>query len=178
MKLSDHEINAHLRDKLQNIAGRHLYVILGTYECLDRYERVALPELLGPDNQKLPAPVNVNRTLLERIPDEEVKMLVQSEARRPEHVRQRLYDEFDALLSETLAGYPAVALKQLELLFAFDLELDKLRIRAVNQKHILLMLAGERTSERITLFHEASPQWHRTLPATLVPEDHLCELTT
>ena len=178
MRLSDHEINAHLRDKLQNVAGRHLYVVLGTYEALDRYEKVALPELRGPNNQKIPAPVNVNRTLLERFPDEELKKLVQSEARRPEHIKQRLYDEFDRLLTETLADQPVVALKQLELLFAFDLELDKLRIRAVNQKHILLLLPGEQASERIMLFHEASPQWHRTLPATLVPEDHLCELTT
>ena len=177
MKLSDHEINAHLRDKLQNVAGRHLYVILGTYEALDHYEKVALPELRGPNNEKIPAPVNVNRTLLERVPDEELKKMVQSEARRPEHVKQRLYDEFDRLLTETLADQSVVALKQLELLFAFDLEFDKLRIRAVNQKHILLMLPGEKSSERIMLFHEASPQWHRTLPATLVPEEHLYELT-
>ena len=166
-----------MRDKLQNVAGRHLYVILGTYESLDRYENVALPELRGPNNQKIPAPVNVNRRMLERIPDKELKSLVQKEARRPEYIKQRLYEEFDRLLTETLADQPAVALKQLELLFSLNLELDKLRIRAVNQKHILLMLAGERASERIMLFHEASPQWYRTLPATLVPEDHLCELT-
>lgn len=177
MRLSDHEINSQLRDKFQNVAGRHLYVILGTYKALEHYEKIAYPELHGPDNHKLPAPLNVNRTLLDRLQDEDLKSLVRSEARRPEHIKQRLYDEFDRLLSETLADHPVVALKQLELLFAFDLELDKLRIRATNQKHILLMLPGERTSERVMLFHEAGPHCHRTLPSTLVPEDHLYELT-
>ncbi len=71
---------------------------------------------------------------------------------------------------------PLVTLKQVELIFAYDLELNCLRIRAVNQKHILLMLPGKSSGSRITLFHEASPACHRTLPANLVPENHLWEL--
>ncbi len=178
MKMSDHEVNSHLRDKLQNVRGRHLYVILGTYEALAKYERLAFPEARGPSNEKLSPPINVNKMLLERIPDEELKSLVQNEAKRPEHVRKRLDQELDNLLAEELAKRSLVTLKQLELLFAYDLELNALRIRAVNQKHILLLVPGQRSGDRLYLFHEAAPQWHRTLPNNLVPDDHLCELTT
>src|ERR1035438_6411188 len=40
MKLSGHQINSNLRQKLEMPTGRHLYVVLGTYERLERYERV------------------------------------------------------------------------------------------------------------------------------------------
>lgn len=176
MRLSDHEVNSHIRDKLQRVGGRHLCAVLGTYEALARYEQRAFPEVRGPTNDKLAAPINVNRTLLERIPDEELKPLVQNEARRPEHVRKRLSDGLDQILAEALAKSAVVTLKHLELLFAYDLELSTLRTRAVNQKYILLLLPGQRSSDRITLFHEASPQWHRTLPRELLPDDHLFEL--
>jgi len=177
MKLSHPEVNSALKDKLANQAGRHLYVILGTYESLDRYERVAFPELRDPDGAKLPKPVNVSRTLLDRFQDEELQKLAGSELRQINHIKDRLYNEFDQILVKGLDQSSALTLKQVELLFAFDIELDKVRIRGVNQKHILLMLPGEKSGERITLFHEASPEWHRTLPQALVPEDHLFELT-
>jgi hypothetical protein len=156
--------------------GRHLYVILGTYERLERYERVTLPEARGQGNDRLAAPVNVNKALLERIPDGDLKELVSHEARRPETIRVRLAQELDRLIAERLEAGTFVALKQMELVFAYDLELNSLRIRAVNQRHVLLLLPGERAGDRITLFHEASPVNHRTLPANLVPDNHLWEL--
>lgn len=176
MKLSDPEVNAALREKLSNQAGRHLYLILGSYDALDRYERVAYPELRSADNEKLPAPVHVSRQLLDRFEDEELRKLAGSELRQTNHIKDRLYNEFDQILVTGLANSTTLTLKQVELLFAFDIEFDRVRIRAVNQKHILLMLPGEMSGERITLFHEASPEWHRTLPQALVPEDHLFEL--
>jgi hypothetical protein len=176
MKMSDHEVNSHLRERFHNVAGRHLYVILGTYDALARYERIAFPEVRDPDNEQLRPALNVNYTLLERLPDEELKELVQNEARRPQQVKDRLYHELDRLLAEELAKNSIVTLKQVELLFAYDLELDKLRTRATNQKHILLLLPGQRSGDNIWLFHEAAPQWHRTMPNALVPEEHLCEI--
>ncbi len=176
MKLSDHEINSALRDRLQMPTGRHLYAILGTYGALERYERVSLSQALGADGKPLRPPVNLNRALLNRIPDDELKELSENEARRSQSVKQRLAEEFDRLLVEELEAGPFVALKQVELVFAYDLELNYLRTRGVNQKHILLLLPGRRDGDRITLFHEASPACHRTLPAGVVPENHLWEL--
>jgi hypothetical protein len=177
MKLSGHEINSQLRQKLEMPTGRHLYVVLGTYERLERYERVDFCEARSPTGQKLEAPANVNHSLLERIPDEELKRLVQTEASRTESVKDRLTKELDALVAEKLNGGSFLALKNLEVLFAYDLELNCLRIRAVNQKHILLLLPGERVGDRITLFHEAPQKYHRTLPHTYVQENHLWELS-
>jgi hypothetical protein len=176
MKLSDHEINSALRERLQMPTGRHLYAILGSYGALERYERVSLSQALGANGEPLKPPINLNRELLRRIPDEDLKELVQNEAKRPQSVRQRLAEEFDRILVESLDASPLVTLKQVELVFAYDLELNGLRTRGVNKKHILLLLPGQRDGDRITLFHEASPACHRTLPANLVPENHLWEL--
>ena len=177
MKLSGHEINSQLRQKLEMPTGRHLYVVLGTYDRLDRYERVDFREARSPSGQKLGDPVNVNHTLLDRINDDELKRLVQTEASRTESVKDRLAKELDTLVAERLNGGSFLALKNLELLFAYDLELNCLRIRATNQKHILILLPGEQVGDRITLFHEAQAQNHRTLPTNLVPENHLWELS-
>ena len=51
MKLSDHEINSALRERLQMPTGRHLYAILGTYGSLERYERVSFSQALGVGRQ-------------------------------------------------------------------------------------------------------------------------------
>lgn len=176
MKLSGHEINSQLRQKLEMPTGRHLYVVLGTYERLERYEKVDFREARSSKGQRLSDPVNVNHVLLDRINDEELKRLVQTEASRTESVKDRLGKELDTLVAEKLNGGSFLALKNLEILFAYDLELNCLRIRATNQKHILILLPGEKVGDRITLFHEAPSNNHRTLPTTLVPENHLWEL--
>jgi hypothetical protein len=173
MKLSGHEINSQLRQKLEMPTGRHLYVVLGIYERLERYEKVDFREAGLPSGGE---PVNVNHNLLERINDEELKRLVQTEASRTESVKDRLAKELDALVAEKLNEGSFLTLKNMELLFAYDLELNCLRIRATNQKHILILLPGEKVGNRITLFHEAPSNNHRTLPTNLVPENHLWEL--
>jgi hypothetical protein len=177
MKLSGHEINSHLRQKLEMPTGRHLYVVLGTYERLERYEKVDFREARSPNGQHLSAPVNVNHNLLDRINDDELKRLVQTEASRTESVKDRLSKELDSLVAEKLNDGSFLALKNFEILFAYDLELNCLRIRAANQKHILMLFPGMKVGDRITLFHEAPPTNHRTLPTNLVPENHLWELS-
>src|SRR5262249_4160128 len=157
--------------------GRHLYVVLGTYERLEQYEKVDFREARSPTGQKLGEPVNVNLQLLERIKDDEFKWLVRNEAMLVETVKDRLTAELDRLVAEKLNGNAFLALKNLEVLFAYDLELNCLRIRAANQKHVLVLLPGERIGDRITLFHEAPQNNHRTLPTNLVPENHLWELS-
>lgn len=177
MRLSGHEINSQLGQKLTMPTGRHLYVVLGTHERLDRYEQVDFHEARSPNGKRLAEPININHSLLERINDVELRRLVQTEASRTESVKDRLAKELDALVAEKLNDGSFLALKNLELLFAYDLELNCLRIRATNQKHILILLPGERVGDRITLFHEALSNNHRTLPTNLVPENHLWELS-
>ena len=113
----------------------------------------------------------------QRFGDEELKWLVRHEAGMQETVKKQLADELDALVADKLMETSFLALKNLELLFAYDMELNCFRIRATNQKHILVLLPGERVADRITLFHEAPATNHRTLPMNLVPENHLWELS-
>ncbi len=177
MRLSGHEINSQLRQKLAMPTGRHLYVVLGTYDRIERYERVAFREARGPDDKPLGPALNINHSLLERFGDEELKWLVRNEAGMPETVKKQLTDGLDALIAHKLAENSFLAAKSLELLFAYDMEMNCFRIRAANQKHILVLLPGERVADRITLFHEAPATNHRTLPMNLIPDNHLWELT-
>jgi hypothetical protein len=177
MRLSGHEVNSELRQKLAMPTGRHLYVVLGTYERIDRYERVAFREARSPEDRPLGTSLNINRSLLQRFGDDELKWLVRNEAGMPATVKKQLVDELDALIAEKLEESSFLAVKNLELLFAYDIELNCFRIRATNQKHILVLLPGEKVADRITLFHEAPATNHRTLPLNLVPENHLWELS-
>ena len=104
MRLSGHEINSQLRQKLAMPTGRHLYVVLGTYERIERYERVAFREARGPDDKPLGPALNINHSLLQRFEDEELKWLVRNEAGMPETVKKQLADELDALIAEKLDG--------------------------------------------------------------------------
>jgi len=177
MRLSGHEINTQLRQKLAMPTGRHLYVVLGTYERIERYERAAFREARSPEDRPLGTALNINHSLLERFGDDELKWLVRNEAGMQETVKKQLAEELDTLIAERLKETSFLAIKNLELLFAYDMELNCFRIRATNQKHILVLLPGERVADRITLFHEAPATNHRTLPMNLVPENHLWELS-
>ncbi len=66
-----------------------------------------------------------------------------------------IFPQLDALVAEKLNTGSFLALKNLEILFAYDMELNCLRIRATNQKHILILLPDQKVGDRITLFHEA-----------------------
>ena len=80
MRLSGHEVNSQLRQKLAMPTGRHLYVVLGTYERIERYERVAFREARSPDEKPLGPALNINLFLLQRFGDDALKWLVRHEA--------------------------------------------------------------------------------------------------
>ncbi|MCX6083331.1 MAG: hypothetical protein NTW32_27710, partial [Chloroflexi bacterium] len=82
----------------------------------------------------------------------------------------------DSLLANLLTQDHFVILKNLELLFAFELELETVRARANNQNHILMMLPGEKRGDHIVLFSEAEQRFHRQLPFQLIADNHLWEL--
>lgn len=176
MRLSGPEIITQLREKLQFPVGRHLYGVLGSYAGLARFETEALAQALLPEGRPFPGATDLNRQLLEGIGDADLRSLVQQEGRRPRAIQRRLNDQLDQLLAQLLAGERFVILKQIELLFAYQLDLSLFRTRAANQNHILLLLPGERRSEHVTLFHEAGPEFHRILTPNIVADNHLWEL--
>ncbi|HOU13761.1 MAG TPA: hypothetical protein PKZ84_11645 [Anaerolineae bacterium] len=165
-----------LREKLQFAAGRHLYGVLGSYANLARFEEEDLAHARLADGARFPVPHNLNKVLLDNIGDDDLKRLGQDEARRPQAVQSRLNQELDRVLGALLHEQHFIILKQIEMLFAFSLDLGVFRIRASNQNHILLLLPGERRGDQVLLFHEAEARFQRLLISNLIADNHLWEL--
>lgn len=165
-----------LRRQLQNQSGRHLYVVLGTYEQLDGFEKNHLASSLSVDGNALPKPLNFNRELLEHIEDEALRRMVRDESRRPQAVESQLNQAFEQLLRDYYAKGTFLILKQCELMFAYKLDLGKLRTYATNQNHLLLLLPGKLISNQIMLFHEADQRFQSQFPGQLVTENNVWEL--
>ena len=176
MKRSGPHIISTLRENLQLNIGRHLYGVLGTYASLKKFEAVDLAQARFSNEAPAPPAVNLNLALLDRIADSEMRSLVQNEARLPQTVQRKLNAEFDQFLQGLLQEAAFIILKQVELLFAYNLDLHAIRARATNQKHILLLLPGEKRGDHITIFSEADARFHRSLPTQLITENHLWEL--
>ena len=176
MKYSGLQIVNKLRENFPVEIGRHLYAVLGTYEQLEKFEKIDLPQVTLPGNQPFPPAINLNRTLLDRLGDEDAKELSRIEGKRRQAVQKRLSGEFDALLANLLSECRYLAIKQIEMLFAFDLPLETFRARAVNQNHILLLLPGEKRGNHVLLFSQADSQFHRILPDQLITDNHIWEL--
>ncbi len=177
-KLSGPQIISQLREKLQFEIGRHLYGVLGSYAQLEQFEKTDLAQALDPHGNPFPEPINLNRELLARIDDDGLRQLIKDEARYPQAVQRRLGQKFDQMLGDLLSSPSSdlLTLKQIELLFTYNLDLSVLRTRASNQSHILLLLPGQRRSEQIIIFHETEPRFHRTLPGNLIADNHLWQL--
>ena len=177
MKISGPQIISELGEKLQVYIGRHLYGVLGTYNQLAHFEQEDLGKAMMPGGSSFPEVVNLNHHLLANIDDEDLKRLVQDEAKRPQSVNRTLNNTLNSLIGSLLTDSNVLILKNLELVFAYNLDLSIFRTRATNQKHILLLLPGERRSDHVMIFHESSARFHRPLPSNLIAENHLWELT-
>ncbi len=177
MTFTGPQIISELREKLQFEIGRHLYGVLGSYAALARFEHEDLTYARMPDDTPFPAPVNLNAALLGNIGDADLRGLVAQEARRPHAVQSRLNQELGALLNRLLAEPDFLIVKQIEMLFAFHLDLSIFRISASNRKHVLLLLPGGRRGDQITLFQDADARFHRILTANLIADNHLWELS-
>ena len=99
--MNDAEIIAALRNRLNVKAGRHLYGILGSYRALERFS-VNLQQVNTIEGQSFPAPLLVNRKILEAIPDEEFKEIAENEPKRPEPTMQYVKKSFEKFLRSEL----------------------------------------------------------------------------
>jgi len=172
--MKDTEIIEALRQKLSVPTGRHLYGVLGTYEQLETFAR-KLRQARTSDEKPFPRPLNVNRGILEAIPDDEFRQLAENEARRPEPTAAHVARAFERFLRSKLAGKGLVVLTNLEMLFAYHIELNLLRTMAADQDRALLLLPGRRSSGRIIMFPDTE-EGNYTLPTNLIAENHLWEV--
>ncbi len=165
------EIVETLLGKLAVAAGRHLYGVLGSYRALDEFAKT-LQEANAPNGTPFPRPLNVNRAILDAIPDDEFKRLVEKEAQRPEPTAKHVAKAFKEVLRAHLTGKGLLVLSNLEMLFAYRVELDPLRTLATDEDRILLLLPGKRTGDKVFMFHE-SDEANCTLPKGLIAGDRL-----
>ena len=172
--MKDTEIIETLRSKLGMPGGRHLYGVLGTYPLLRAFAK-KLQQARTPDGMSFPKPLSVNRGILQSIPDEEFRELVENEAKRPEPTAAHVAKAFETFLRSKLRGKGLVVLANLEMLFAYHLELNLLRTMAADDDRILLLLPGHRTGGNITMFPDLDEGGYR-LPTNLIAENHLWEL--
>lgn len=168
------EVIENLRSKLSMPGGRHLYGVLGSYAALRMFAK-KLRQAKTTDGKRFPKPLSVNRGILEAIPDEEFRHLVENEARRPEPTAAHVAKAFEAFLRSKLRGKGLIVLTDLEMLFAYHLELNLLRTMAADDDRILLLLPGKRSSGKIIMFPDLE-EGSYTLPTNLVASDHLWEL--
>ncbi len=169
--MKDTEIVEALRAKLAVPGGRHLYGVLGSYADLGSFSE-KLRQATAPDGKRFPKPISVNRGILREIPDDEFRILVEREAKRPEPTAAHVAKAFEAFLRSKLRGKGLVALSGLEMLFAYHLELNLLRTMAADADRVLLLLPGRRERGRVTMF----PDLHEgdyVLPSNLIADDHL-----
>ena len=168
------EIIEAIRQKLAVPGGRHLYGVLGTYTQLDGFVK-KLTQAKTIDGKPFPMPVNVNRSILDAIHDDEFKQLAENEAKRPEPTAAHVARAFEQFLRANFNGKGILVLSNLEMLFAYRVELNLLRTMAADEDRVLLLLPGRRSSGRIIMFHEMGESDY-TLPTNLIADNHLWEV--
>ena len=163
-----------LRAKLTVPVGRHLYGVLGDYRALAVFER----ELEGTtiaDGEPFQKPESVNKGIINRFSDEQFRTLVSDEAKRPEPTRASIGSAFEEFVKEKLQTNKTLILKDLELVFIYNIDLSALRILAADQYRIILFLPGKRVRDRIQMFPESDYDF--SLPRNLIAENHIWEIT-
>jgi len=168
------EIIETLRQRLSMPGGRHLYGVLSSYELLSRFA-VQLAKAKSVEGKPFPQAISVNRGILDTIPDDEFRKLVNDEAKRPEPTAAHVAAAFEQFIRAKLAGQGLIVLKNLELVFSYHLELNLLRTWAADQDRILLLLPGKRERGMVVLFPD-SDQGSYTLPTNLIADNNLWEL--
>jgi len=172
--LKDIDIVENLRSKLNFPGGRHLYGVLGPYTALKRFYK-KLRQAKMPDGKRFPKAISVNKGILSTIPDDEFQELVKNEAKRPEPTAAHVAKAFEAFLRSKLTGKGLIILSNLEMLFAYNLELNLLRTMASDDDRVLLLLPGRRSGGRIIMFPDTD-EGSFTLPTNLIAAGHMWEL--
>jgi hypothetical protein len=168
------EIIENLISKLSVPSGRHLYGVLGSYKDLKKFEK-HVREAKTPDGQNFPMPINVNKGILDAIPDDDFRHLAENESKRPEPTAAYVAKAFEALLRLTFRKKSLLVLAHMELLFAYRIDLHLLRVLATDDKRIILLLPGKRSSGHVIVFPELKETSYR-LPNNLIADNHLWEL--
>lgn len=177
MKYQPTEILEILQQNLTVNIGRHLYAILGTYQALNQFELSALAHAKLDNGDPFPSPISINQVLLDSFDSEQLQEVIKKESRRPQNTQNRLNKAMEEFLYTSREKTNFLILKHCELLFAYSLDVSKLRLWASNQQHILILLPGEIRGSQIYLFHEAAAEEELKFDNQLFAENNIWELT-
>lgn len=169
------EIIEALREKMSVPTGRHLYGILGGYARLEAFAK-SLRQARTLDGVSFPKPISVNRGILDAIPDAVFRRVAEDEAKWPEPTAAEVGRAFERFLRATLSSGKVVVLSDLEMIFAYNIEMNLLRTMAADENKVLLLLPGKRTGGGIVMFPDAGLGDY-TLPTNLIADNHLWEIT-
>ena len=169
------EIIEALRSRVTVPSGRHLYGVLGSYQALTDFASELSKAKMPESDATFSATINVNRGILEAIPDEDFKRLASNEARHPQPTANQVSRAFEVFLRSVLPGNGLVVLSNFEMLFAYNIELNLLRSMATDDNRILLLLPGKRSAGKIIMFPDMDGADY-VLPVNLIAENHMWQL--
>jgi len=172
--MKETEIIQALRARLGTPTGRQLYGIVGSYPALAHLAE-SLRQVRTPDGERFPKPLSVNRGILQTLGAEDLKRLAADEGVFPEPVAASVARAFEAFLRARLKERTLLILHELELLFAYDVDLSCLRALAADRDRVVLLLPGRKESGRVIMYPGLTPRSH-SLPVNLIADDHLWEL--
>jgi len=172
MKIDDIIIN--LSNMMQVPVGRHLYGVIGTYESLEKVEN-ALVKAPRFGEELFPKPKSLNLELIDAYSDSEFRSLVEDEAKRPEPTRASLRNVFEKFMRESLEKENLLILKDLELLFIYNIDFSVLRVLSTDIHRVVLLLPGRRSLGRVIMYPESQYDFH--LPQNLIADNHLWEIS-
>jgi len=172
--MKETEIIQALRARLGTPTGRQLYGVVGTYPALKHFAG-SLRQVRMPDGERFPKPLSVNRGILQSLGADELRRLAADEGVFPEPVAARLAQAFEAFLRSRLKEHGLLVLHELELLFAYAVELSCLRALAADRDRVVLLLPGRKESGRVIMYPGLTPGSY-SLPVNLIADDHLWEL--
>ena len=172
--MKDTDIIIALRNKLDRPVGRHLYGVLGTYDALDKFESV-LKGTKTSNGVLFSNPVSVNKGIINAFSDNEFRSIVKDEARRPEPTRASIKKAFEQFLRKQFAEKDILILKDLEILFPYNIDLNPLRTLATDEERLILLLPGRQSGERLIMYPNIEGEYK--IPKALIAENHLWEVT-
>ncbi len=170
------DIIENLRIHLSRPTGRQLYGVIGTYKALDDFAS-QLHRARDTNGNRFRKPLSVTRGILELIPDDELWDLCSKEAMMPRPTAKYVAKAFEELLRGRMNSKGLLPLCDLELLWAYNLELGILRSLAADSFQVLLLLPGYLSSGRLVMYPEAGDGRY-TLPTNLIASEHLWELSS
>ena len=154
--------------------GRHLYGIIGTFENLERFEN-ELKKARRSEDDMFPNPKSLNYELIDSYSDTEFRSLVEDEAKRPEPTRASLRNVFERFIRASLEKENVLILKELELLFIYNIDFSILRVLSTDNHRVILLLPGRRSLGRVIMYPNSQYDFH--LPQNLIADNHLWEIT-